>query len=161
MKSLELKSIGTVRGGGDSPATIELSAEYHSALVGLQGFGHLQVLWWCSKLDNPEARSVTQIPKPYRAGPELLGIFATRCPARPNPIAVTVVQPLGIDLEKGTICLPYIDAFDGTPVLDIKPYTPSSDRVESPQVPAWCAHWPKNLEDGAAFDWAAELKFPD
>ena len=52
-----------------------------------------------------------------------------------------------------------IDANDGTPVLDIKPYTPSSDRIEAPGVPEWCSHWPKSLEQSENFDWGNEFNF--
>jgi len=66
---------------------------------------------------------------------------------------------LGIDYEKGRIQIPYIDANDGSPVLDIKPYTPSLDRVEDPGVPAWCRHWPRSLEQSGSFDWENEFNF--
>ena len=48
---------------------------------------------------------------------------------------------------------------DGTPILDIKPYQPSFDRVEHPESPAWCAAWPHSVETSGAFDWASV--FPD
>jgi hypothetical protein len=44
-------------------------------------------------------------------------------------------------------------------VLDLKPYTPSIDRVESPSVPEWCDHWPKSYEESGGFDWEAEFNF--
>ena len=158
MKKIELTPIGSVKNTGEEVA-IQLEKAYAPGLEGLEGFSHVQVLWWCSELDSPEARAVLQTPKPYKTAPDVLGIFATRSPVRPNPIAVTVVDVLRIDYETGTIHLPYIDAFDGTPVLDIKPYTPSSDRVEAPATPAWCANWPKSLEEGGAFDWEAVFNF--
>ena len=64
---------------------------------------------------------------------------------------------LHIDYERGVIHIPYIDAEDGTPILDIKPYHPCSDRVRDVTVPEWCGHWPKWYEDSASFDWAAEF----
>ena len=88
-----------------------------------------------------------------------MGIFATRSPARPNPIALTAVEVIQIDYENGIIRIAYTDANDGTPVLDLKPYTPSIDRVESPDVPDWCAHWPKNVEESGDFDWENEFNF--
>lgn len=94
--------------------------------------------------------------KPYRKGPRTLGIFATRSPLRPNPIALTAVAVLGLDPEAGRIDIPYIDAEEGTPVLDIKPYHPSVDRVREVTVPAWCNHWPRWYGDSGAFDWEAE-----
>jgi tRNA (Thr-GGU) A37 N-methylase len=62
-----------------------------------------------------------------------------------------------VDLENGLVIVPWIDAEDGTPILDIKPYHPSSDRVRDVRMPEWCAHWPQSLEDSAAFDWEAEF----
>lgn len=88
-----------------------------------------------------------------------MGIFATRSPIRPNPIALTAVEILHNDYEKGVIQIAYIDANDGSPVLDIKPYTPSLDRIEDPKVPAWCAHWPKSLEKSGSFAWEKEFNF--
>lgn len=52
-------------------------------------------------------------------------------------------------------------AYEGSPVLDLKPYTPSLDRVEIPHVPDWCAHWPQSLEESASFDWAKEFRWSD
>lgn len=53
----------------------------------------------------------------------------------------------------------FIDADDNTPVLDIKPYTPSFDRVETPGVPAWCSEWPKSTEASGSFDWEQVFNF--
>ena len=64
-----------------------------------------------------------------------------------------------MDLKNGIIRIDYTDANDGTPVLDIKPYTPSMDRVESPRVPKWCGHWPKSREESADFAWENEFNF--
>ena len=88
-----------------------------------------------------------------------MGLFATRSPVRPNPLALTTVHVLRIDYAKGLIQIDYIDANDGTPVLDIKPYTPSLDRVETPAVPEWCSHWPKSLEESETFAWEDEFNF--
>ena len=87
-----------------------------------------------------------------------MGIFATRSPVRPNPIALTV-EIIDIDSENGRIHIAYIDANDGSPLLDLKPYTPSLDRVERPEVPGWCGHWPKSLEESADFAWENEFNF--
>ncbi|BAL00077.1 hypothetical protein OBV_28780 [Oscillibacter valericigenes Sjm18-20] len=76
---------------------------------------------------------------------------------RPNPIALDCVQVTYIDHENAVIGLAYIEAFDGSPVLDIKPYTPSLDRVENPVVPEWCSHWPNCYEESGDFDWKSEM----
>lgn len=158
MNVFQVKPIGYVRQNGDG-AVLELEAEFRSALKSLEGFSHINVLWWLDKLDTAEARSILQVEAPYKKAPEIMGVFATRSPIRPNPIALTAAGVIGIDHESGSILLTYIDADDGTPVVDIKPYTPSIDRVEEPNVPEWCRHWPKNTETSGDFDWGAEFNF--
>jgi len=138
---------------------IELEPEYIPALQALDGFSHLSVIWWFSDFDSEEARNILEAPQPYKNGPEVMGIFATRSPVRPNPIALTAVQVIQIDHEKGIIQIAWIDANDGTPIIDIKPYTPSSDRIETPGVPEWCSHWPKSLEQSENFNWENEFNF--
>ncbi len=138
---------------------IRLEPQYITALAGLEGFSHIQVLWWFHEFESPDYRGVLNTPQPYRNAPEQMGIFATRSPIRPNPIALTAVEVLHVDYGTGVIRIAYIDAHDGSPVLDIKPYTPSLDRVLTPRVPAWCAHWPKSMEESGAFDWSAEFNF--
>lgn len=97
-----------------------------------------------------KTRSKLTEKSPYKDSPDILGTFATRSPERPNPIALTCAFITYLDFEKGIIGLAFIDAEDGTPVIDIKPYTPSLDRVENPIVPDWCAGWPKNVETSGA-----------
>lgn len=138
---------------------LHVDPAYRPALQALDGFSHVQVLCWFHEMDTPEARQIVQTPQPYKHAPESMGIFATRAPVRPNPIALSSARILHIDHTQGILTLDYIDAHDGTPLLDIKPYTPSIDRIESPSVPQWCAHWPKNVESSGDFDWESELLF--
>lgn len=156
--NLNLVPIGTAFAGEDGFG-IKILPEYRKALKGLEGFSHIQVLWWFSGCDNASSRNKLMEEKPYKNGPEQLGCFATRSPERPNPIAVSAAYVTHIDEAEGIIGLAWLDAFDGTPVLDIKPYVPSADRVENPQVPDWCAHWPKNVDSSGDFDWANEFNF--
>jgi len=72
---------------------------------------------------------------------------------------LTTVDVIHIDYERGIIQIPFIDANDNTPVIDIKPYTPSFDRVETPGVPAWCSHWPKSTEESGCFAWEEVFTF--
>lgn len=138
---------------------IKVEPEYRKALTGLKGFSYVQILWWFSENDNEQSRNKLIENKPYKNAPNELGTFATRSPERPNPIAVSTAYVTGIDEENGIIELAWLDAFDGTPVLDIKPYVPASDRVEAPEVPEWCGHWPKSVEASGEFDWADEFNF--
>lgn len=138
---------------------IELQKQYIPALKGLEGFSHIQVIWWFSHCDNETSRSTLQERQPYKNSPEVMGTFAMRTPLRPNPIALTATEIIHIDEENGKIQIAYIDAEDDSPVLDIKPYTPSMDRIESPKVPSWCSHWPKSSEESADFPWENEFNF--
>lgn len=153
-----VKPVGTVHADNES-FSIKISRPFRPALPGLDGFSHLVVLWWVDRVDTPECRDETVCKKPYTRGPETVGIFATRSPARPNPIALSVVPVIDIDTASGVIWVGYIDADDATPVLDIKPYLPATERVREVSVPAWSSHWPQWYEDNPGFDWAAEFTF--
>lgn len=158
MQNFQVESIGKVS-IKEEGVFIELEPKYIPALKALNGFTHLSVVWWFSDFDNKEMRSTLETSQPYKNAPEVMGIFATRSPIRPNPLALTAVQVINIDYVHGILHIAYIDANDGSPVLDIKPYTPSLDRVEAPGVPEWCAHWPESLEQSARFDWESEFNY--
>ncbi len=158
MKNFQVNPIGKIS-ISERGMFIKLEPKYIPALQALDGFSHLNVIWWFSDFDNEDARNVLETPQPYKNAPDVMGTFATRSPIRPNPIALTAVQVIHINYEEGIIQIAYIDANDGTPVLDIKPYTPSLDRVETPNVPKWCNHWPKSLEESGSFNWENEFNF--
>jgi len=154
----ELRPIGHVEVSG-SAMVLRIDEPFRPALEGLAGFGHAVVLFWCHLADTEAHRSLLTCDRPYTKGPDRLGIFATRSPARPNPIGLTSVSILGVDTATGEIRIPFIDAEDGTPILDLKPYTPSVDRIREVSTPEWCAHWPQWSEESATFDWSAEFTF--
>lgn len=158
MRQFTVTPIGKIEISGGN-FFIRLDPQYRPALQALEGFGHLNVLWWFDGLDNPQARSTLETPCPYKKAPDIMGIFATRSPARPNPIALSTAGILRIDSPAGSVQIDYIDANNGSPILDLKPYTPSMDRVETPEVPEWCAHWPRSLETSGDFDWENEFNF--
>ena len=149
-----VESIGLVQVDEDGFALV-IDEPFRPALTELEGFSHINVLWWCHLLDDPMFRELTIVERPYRNAPAEIGIFATRSPARPNPIAVTAVPVISIDVAIGLVRVPYIDAEDGSPILDIKPYHPAVDRIRDVQTPAWCAAWPEWYEDSATFDWGS------
>lgn len=158
MTNFEVYPIGKIQ-NNESGTFIEIEQKYIPAMEALEGFSHINVLWWFSNFDDEESRNLLQTPQPYKNAPAAMGIFATRSPIRPNPIALTAVEIIYIDYQKGLIQIAYIDADDDTPVLDIKPYTPSLDRVETPRIPEWCSHWPNSLEQSAYFAWEEEFNF--
>ncbi len=154
-KALTINPIGTVRVEKGS-FWLDIFPKYVDGLNQLENFSHVNVLWWCHHFDNAKDRQVLQCEQPYQKAPASVGIFATRSPLRPNPIALTIVPIINI-AESGKIYLPYIDAEDGSPIIDLKPYHPATDRVRDLEVPDWCRHWPQWYEDSASFDWEAEL----
>lgn len=158
MSNFEVYPIGKIHNNEDG-TFVHIEPQYITALQALEGFSHINVIWWCSDFDDEKYRGILETKQPYKKSPANMGIFATRSPMRPNPIALTAVEIISIDYENGIIQIAYIDANDNTPVLDIKPYTPSLDRIESPEVPQWCSHWPKSLEQSADFNWENEFNF--
>ncbi len=99
--------------------TIEISPEYESGLQDVEGFSHLYVIW---VFDRAGALPETWVGTPP-ADDRPHGVFATRSPRRPNPIALTVVELLRRDGR--TLHVRGLDMLDGTPVLDLKPYLSS------------------------------------
>lgn len=158
MTAFEVHPIGTIK-ADEEGMFVKIDPMYIPALKALDGFSHINVLWWFSECDCKGVRSMLQTPRPYQDAPEVMGIFATRSPARPNPLALTACEVLDIDYDQGIIKIAYIDANDKTPVLDVKPYTPSLDRVENPGVPAWCSRWPRSIEESGLFDWEKVFLF--
>lgn len=158
MQNFYVNPVGEISVKGEE-MFIEINPKYIPALEALEGFSHINVIWWFSDFDNEQVRETLDTTQPYKKSPKVMGIFATRSPVRPNPIALTAAQVIHIDYEKGIIQIAYIDANPGTSVLDIKPYTPSLDRIETPTVPNWCSHWPKSLEESGDFDWEKEFNF--
>ena len=148
-----LNSIGTVD-VSQGATTLQIDDEFRAGLSELSGYSYAWLVWWCHELDSAQARSLVTCEQPYRDSPAEVGVFATRSPARPNPIAMTPVRVLAVDAEQGTVTIPYVDADPGSPILDIKPYVPSIDRIRDVDVPAWAASWPEWYEDSASFDWS-------
>ncbi|MDQ1288328.1 MAG: tRNA (adenine37-N6)-methyltransferase [Actinomycetota bacterium] len=136
---------------------VHIAGPYRAALRGLEGFSHVQILWWLHLADTPELRKVLDCEQPYRQAPERLGVFATRSPIRPNPVALSTAEIRDIDVAAGVVRVNYLDAALRSPVIDLKPYHPSTDRVREAEVPTWCGHWPRWYEDGASFNWGAEF----
>jgi tRNA-Thr(GGU) m(6)t(6)A37 methyltransferase TsaA len=155
----ELRPIGRVEVSKEA-TFLRIDEAFRSALEGLVGFSHVIVVFWFHLTDTDELRSVLTCDRPYTNGPDRLGIFATRSPTRPNPIGITPVSLLHVDTAEGVIHVPFIDAEDGTPILDLKPYQPSLDRIRDVRTPDWCAHWPQWSEDSGTFDWEAEFSSP-
>ena len=153
--AFQIESIGTVY-VDENRYAIQLDRKFVPGLKKLDGFNHLQVVWWAHLTDSPQERGLLVIDQLFKKGPDSMGVFATRSPFRPNPILISTIKVQSIAFDKGIIYTPFIDAEDKTPVLDIKPYF-SMQRVKRCQNPAWCQHWPRWYEDTMAFDWSDEI----
>lgn len=158
MNQFIVKQIGKIN-INEAGMFIKIQSEFISALQALNGFSHINLLWLFDGCDNEKSRNTLEVASPYKSSPLVMGTFAPRSPQRPNPIALTTAQMININYESGVIQIAYIDANDASPVIDLKPYTPSLDRIENPCVPNWCNHWPKSLEKSSDFDWENEFNF--
>ena len=101
------------------PCVAEVDPAYWDGLQGLDGFSHLILLYWL----EPQGDGLFVVP-PFDGQPR--GVFATRAPGRPNPVGLSVVAYDGLD-GPGRLRVRFLDCADGTPLLDIKPYLPSTD----------------------------------
>jgi len=133
---MEVKPIGTIHSpfrdasgvpiqpafANEVEGTVGVLAEYAEALADLDGFERIWLLYWFDRAAPFQARV-----RPYLDN-ESHGLFATRAPVRPNPIGLSCVKLLSV---KGTtLRIGGVDVLDGTPLLDIKPYTNRFDRFE-------------------------------
>lgn len=119
----------------DENVWIEIYEKYNEALLGLDKFSHITVCYWFHENDTPEKRNVLQVhPKNNKENP-LSGVFATHSPLRPNLIAISTCKMLSI--EGNTIHIDKIDAFDGSPVIDIKCFIPSRALKSDIRLPDW------------------------
>jgi tRNA-Thr(GGU) m(6)t(6)A37 methyltransferase TsaA len=114
---------------------IEIFEPYCDALLGLEGFSHIQVLFWFHENDTADRRKTLQVhPRKDKKIP-LTGVFATHSPLRPNLIGLTLCKLKSIRDRR--IEIEDIDAFDGTPVIDVKCYIPGSASGSDVRVPDW------------------------
>jgi tRNA-Thr(GGU) m(6)t(6)A37 methyltransferase TsaA len=110
------------------PAAVFIDPLYRRGLRGLEGASHVVVLTW---LHHSPRDLIVQKP---RHAAEAKGVFALRSPVRPNPVGLHVARLLSLDLGRGELELEAIDALDGTPVIDLKPYFASVDAVPEASV---------------------------
>ena len=125
MNPLKLKPIGVVRQG-----KIVIDPKWAKGLTGIEGFSHVVGLFWMDRAHKPD---MLIKPKSRMKFPDI-GFLATRTAHRPNPIGLTVLKLLK---RKGNVLwVKGLDVWDGTPVLDVKPYT-RREEVKGFRVPEW------------------------
>ena len=107
----------------DCEGTIEVFPEYAAGLKDIEGFSHLYLIYHLHRAATPQLTV-----KPFLQDEEH-GVFATRAPTRPNPIGISIVEL--IRREGNMLCLRGVDMLDGTPIIDIKPYSAKFDHIEA------------------------------
>ena len=140
-KGIILKPIGVIRTTAignevrDKTRTsqIVIRKDFVKALDGIIDFSHLFVLFYLHKIPNSQRKILKVHPRGRKDMP-LLGVFATRTMLRPNPVGLTLVEL--VKVEDNILTVRGLDAFDGTPVLDIKPFD-SWDNAKTIKLPAW------------------------
>ena len=140
---ITFKPIGTVHNAypqGHKPLTwqgtvsrIEIAPRWSEGLVGLEDYSHISVLCHLHLLQGKEP--IKQIRAQHHPEMPLVGFFCTRTPLRPNPISLTVVEL--VERVDNVLFVRNLDMYDGTAVLDIKPYLTRGDCQSQATVPGW------------------------
>jgi tRNA-Thr(GGU) m(6)t(6)A37 methyltransferase TsaA len=140
---MKIKTIGIVKNSVKEPkddnlakvvSEIIINKKYEQALDQVDGFSHIIVIYWMNRVTSAKRLKLKVHPKRRKDLP-LVGVFATRSPARPNPIGLTTARVL--ERSGNVLKVTGLDAIDGTPVLDIKPYIPGYDSPTRAKTPAW------------------------
>jgi len=137
--------IGDVK-RSEEEVILKIDDDFKGGLKELDQFSHVIVIWWAHKHDNEKDRKIVVTDLPY-AESTRAGVFACRAEYRPNPIAITVCPITEINIDNGLVKVKGIDAMDGSPILDLKPYIPVCDRVDDFKIPNWFQGWPTCLPD--------------
>lgn len=140
-KRILLKPVGFVRthAVGDEVkdkshlSEIFIDCELTQALEGISGFSHVFILFWLHQITS-EQRKTLKIHPRGRSDLPLVGVFAARTNLRPNPIGLTLCELVRV--EGNVLTVRGLDAFDGTSVLDVKPYD-SWDCAPNARMPEW------------------------
>jgi len=133
-KVITVNPIGVVQRQGER-VFLKIAPQYAPALDGITGFSHIWVLYWFHGHDNPEDRGTLKVHPRRDPSNPLTGVFATRAPVRPNLIGLTACRIVRI---KGTtVEVADLDAKDGSPILDLKPYIPEGDSIPQALTPEW------------------------
>jgi len=130
---VKTKAVGDEVKNKSLVSQLVISENLAEALEGVEDFSHLFVLFWLNQTSE-EKRTVLKVHPRGRMDMPLVGVFAARTMCRPNPIGLTLVELLKVD--GNILTVRGLDAFDGTPVLDIKPFD-SWDAPENARVPDW------------------------
>ena len=136
----ELNFIGIVEAASETEAKVRIFPEFCEGLREIDRFSQLIVLYWIHLRDKEDERRTLRV-YPRRHAVEVeVGVFACRSPSRPNPIGLCVVELVRVDACNLTV--KGLDALEGSPIIDIKPYIPRADSVPNARVPEWTSKGP-------------------
>jgi tRNA (adenine37-N6)-methyltransferase len=137
---------------------IVVDEPFTAGLEGLDGFSHVIVISYLHRRDRPVPSGLHVRPE-GRPDMPLLGVFATRTPKRPNPLAISAVRL--IRLEGNELVVSGLDVIDGTPVLDLKPYLRNGDLVPDATAPEWILRMWNRAREGQGSMGIREFKLED
>jgi len=135
----ELKFIGVVESSGEL-SIVKIFPESCVGLEGLNNFSHIIILYWFHLRDTEEHRCTLRVVPRRHPGAPQVGVFASRSPSRPNPIGLCVGEL--VKIQDCTLVVRGLDALEGSPIVDIKPYIPRADSISDARVPEWTFHGP-------------------
>jgi tRNA-Thr(GGU) m(6)t(6)A37 methyltransferase TsaA len=136
----ELNFIGVVESASKTEAKVRIFPEFCAGLEGIEDFSNIILLYWFHLRDKEEERRTLRvIPRRHLGAPQV-GVFASRSPSRPNPIGLCIVELTKI--ENCILFVKGLDADEGSPVIDIKPYVPRADSISDARVPEWTFRGP-------------------
>lgn len=119
---------------GSVLSELVIDERYVPGLRGIDSFSHIVVVFQMHESTWNPATDLVRRPQ-GRSDMPPVGIFAQRAKHRPNPIGTTTVRLVGV--KGNTLSVQGLDAINGTPILDLKPYFPQYDRVKEPSIPDW------------------------
>ena len=132
--AIKLVPIGTVE-REEGKTYLVLQERFAEGLLGLDGFSHVVVLYWFDKNDTPQKRGILRVRPRENPQNPLTGVFACRAPVRPNLIGLSVAKIVAVENNKVQVAA--IDAFDHTPIVDLKPFIPTDNPTQGIRVPDW------------------------
>ena len=135
----KLTFIGVVESPGET-SRVKIFPEFCAGLQNLDDFSHVIILYWCHLRDKKDERRVLKVTPRRHLHTSQVGVFASRSPTRPNPIALCVTQL--VKIQNCTLHVRGLDALEGSPIIDIKPYIPRADSIPNGKVPEWTSHGP-------------------
>ena len=150
MNKIKLEPIGYVLSSvnermdenwGEIKSKIILNSKHTGALLGLENFSHAIIVSYLHQANYKKEKHLQRRPRNLETMPKV-GIFSQRAKDRPNPIGITAVEIITVGDDY--LEIKGLDAINETPILDIKPYYPHYDKIDSPKVPEWVDRLMKN-----------------